>query len=379
MPSILFVTTIDATQGFLLPFAAHLRALGWRVDALANGSSTNDQLRESFDQCFEADWTRNPLSRGTLTSPGRVREIVHDGRYDIVWVHTPVAAFMTRFALRNCKRNPSIVYTAHGFHFHSKGREPANTIYRALEHEAARWCDYLVTINAEDYRAACEFGTIAPHRIRLIHGIGVDTNVYDHDALAEAVVSGIRDDLGVASQAIMVTLVGEFTPNKRHRLALEALLLVADTRVMLILVGSGPLEESIRVLAAEMGLGERVRMTGYRHDVAELLAASDMLLVCSRREGLIRSGLEAMSLGIPIVCTPTRGAADLVADDKYGWVSPSDDPVDIARTIDAAAALPAERGHRGMLARRRAQEEYSLERIVHAYECLFSEALKERT
>ena len=106
MPSALFVTTVPITlEAFLLPFADHFRAQGWRVDALANGAASDPRLAGRFDERFDVAWSRDPLSPSNfLGAAGTVRGIVEAGGYDIVHVHTPVAAFVTRYALRRAAR-----------------------------------------------------------------------------------------------------------------------------------------------------------------------------------------------------------------------------------------------------------------------------------
>jgi hypothetical protein len=101
-PSALFVTTVPITlEAFLIPFAEHFRAQGWRVDALANGATGNPHIADVFDNRYDVAWSRNPLApRNLLGTSAEVRRIVAEGGYDIVHVHTPVAAFVTRFALR---------------------------------------------------------------------------------------------------------------------------------------------------------------------------------------------------------------------------------------------------------------------------------------
>ncbi|MRR11396.1 glycosyltransferase family 1 protein, partial [bacterium] len=375
MASALFIATVDITlEAFLLPFAEHLRAQGWRVDAFARGATANPRLRGSFDALHEASWNRSPLSFGSLISARRVQRVVQDGDYDLLWVHTPVAAMMTRFALRkHVPGHPVVVYTAHGFHFYEGGRPRANAVYHTIERKAAKWTDFLVTINREDSRAADSFGTIQPDRVRYIPGIGVDVDAYRSTSLAEA--QRVRREFDVPLDAVLITMVAEFTENKRHSLALDALSRVRDERVVLALVGSGPLEEQIRAAVASRCLASRVRVAGYRRDVPAVLAASDALLLCSEREGLNRSVLEAMAAGIPVIGTATRGIADAVSEAE-GWIVPKDDETALAAAIDTAAADPAERDRRGAAAHERAVREFALEKILEAYDEVFAEAVE---
>ncbi len=174
MPALLMVTTIPATlRAFLLPFADHFRALGWRVEAAAAGIEDVPALREHFDACHALPLSRNPLSGDLLRAPAAIRRLVAAGAYDIVHVHTPIAAFLVRFALRG--RPVKVVYTAHGFHFHPHGQAAKNAVFRGLEAMAAHWCDAIITINRTDYEAACRFG--GP-RVLYVPGIGIDLEAW---------------------------------------------------------------------------------------------------------------------------------------------------------------------------------------------------------
>src|SRR5262245_32324051 len=106
MPKLLIASTVPVTlRAFLLPYAEYFRTRGYRVDALANGVSAFEDCVAGFDQVHEINWSRNPLHPSHFFSvPARIRELVERERYDLVHVHTPVAAFVTRYALRHLRR-----------------------------------------------------------------------------------------------------------------------------------------------------------------------------------------------------------------------------------------------------------------------------------
>jgi glycosyltransferase involved in cell wall biosynthesis len=381
-PSALFVTTVPITlEMFLAPFAEHFRAEGWLVDALANGASENGRIADCFDNRYDIAWSRSPLDpRNLFGSAAAVRRIVAEGRYDLVHVHTPIAAFVTRWALRSMRKRaggPVVVYTAHGFHFYAGQKRLVHMLYRTLERAAAHWTDFLVTINAEDETAARAFSGIPSDRVRRIPGIGVDTARFASDAVPAEEVAAVREGLGYPDDAFVLLMVAEFAPVKRHFHLLQAFAHVADKRVVLVLAGDGPLEGAVRLRAHELGLAERVHFAGYRRDIPALLAAADALVICSEREGLNRSVLEAMAAGRPVIGTATRGIADAI-DEDAGWVVGKNDVAELAAAIDAAAADPAEVARRGDVARKRAEREFALPRIIDAYEELYREALASR-
>ena len=375
--SALFVTTIPATlEAFLMPFSAHFRAVGWRIDALANEATQRNRLLQAFDTLYDITWSRNPLALGDhFDTWSRVRRIVVEGGYDIVHAHTPIAAFVTRFALRSMAPSdrPAIIYTAHGFHFYRGQGRLGHAAFRALEQTAAPWTDYLVTINREDYEAALAFRGIDPERVRYIPGIGVDVDAYSESVVDAADPPRVREELRIAPDAFMLTMVAEFSPVKRHSHILAALAKVRRDDVVLVLAGAGPLEDETRDLAENLGVTDRIRWAGYRNDIPAVLAASDALTLVSAREGLPRSVLEAMAMGRPIIGTETRGIADAVGDDS-GWIVPKNDVEALARAVDHAAASPDECRTRGAAARRRAEEHFALSTVLGMYEALYAEA-----
>jgi len=376
--SALFVTTISLTlEAFLLPLAENLRSAGWRVDALACGATTNEHLATGFDRRFDVKWSRNPLAPSNLLgAASRVRDVVAEGSYDVVHVHTPVAAFLARYALRRRRLagRPVVIYTAHGFHFYEGGRRLSNALFGAAERLAAGWTDYLVTVNAEDFDAASRMRRIDPRNVRFIPGIGVDTDRFSPTTVTPPEASALRAKIGVSADAFMLVMVAELAPVKRHVHVLEALHSARDPRVHLVLVGEGPLEGTLREKAEALGLGDVVHFVGYRRDVASILAASDAVILASEREGLARSVLEGMASGKPIVGTRTRGIADAVGEDG-GWIVDKHDVAALGRAIAHAASHPDEVAARGAAARKRAVRDYALPRIIDAYAELYREAL----
>ncbi len=378
-PSALFVTTVPVTlEVFLAPFAAHFRSMGWRVDALANGAQATGGLAGSFDALHDIAWSRNPLSPGNLVgAAGRVREIVERNRYDIVHVHTPVAAFVARYALRAHTGRPVVIYTAHGFHFYG-GQDPVrHAAFRTLERTAAHWTDYLVTINAEDFDAARSFAGIPADRVRHIPGIGVDMTLYADGVVSAEAVRAARDELSIGPDAFVLTMIAEMASVKRHDLILRALARVADERVMLLLVGTGPLEPRLRALAASLGIADRVRWAGYRRDIPVVLAASNAVALVSEREGLPRSLLEGMAAGRPLIGAAARGIRDLITPET-GWLASRADAQSLAAVIEDAASRPDEAANHGYAARERARNEFGLPHVIERYEELYAEALTSR-
>lgn len=316
MPKLLIIATVPTMiRAFLLPFSRHYRELGWQVDAAANQISGLTEIHGEFDACYDLPLTRNPTDlKMMMQAPTIIRRVVEQGQYDIVHVHSPIAAFLVRFALKDIKNKPKVVYTAHGFHFHKHGKPLTNFIFKMLERIAAPWCDVLVTINQEDYQAAIKnkFNT----RVEYMQGIGVDTDLYNRQSITQEQIHVVRASLNLKPTDVLFLMIAEFIPRKRHIDVLLALKQL-DKKIHIIFAGIGVLQSEIQALAKKIDLDERVHFLGFRRDIPVLIMASRAVILPSLHEGLPRALLESMSLGIPIIGSNIRGVVEL-ADDGCG-------------------------------------------------------------
>ena len=141
----------------------------------------------------------------------------------------------------------------------------------------------------------------------------------------------IRRELGIPLDAKVVLSVGEVNKNKNHKVGIEALAKLNDPDVYYVICGRGPLMDAHKELAKELGVGDRVVLTGYRTDVADFYKMADVFLFPSFREGLPVAVMEAMASGLPVVATKIRGSSDLV---QQGALFDPTDVDGIAKAIE---------------------------------------------
>lgn len=327
MPKLLIATTVYRTlRAFILPYAKHFRALGWQVDGLAQGATTCPECCAAFDRTWEIRWARNPLAHHNYAVISQVQKLVAQEQYDIVHVHTPVAAFVLRYALRNYRHaHPTkVVYTAHGFHFYQGGHPVKNALFLRLEKLAGRWTDRLVVINQEDYRAARQYQIVAPEKCLYMPGIGLDISAYAPEKVSAAEVNTIRTELGLAPNDHLLLMIAAFNPGKRHDDAIRALAHLQRPEIHLAFAGIGSRQERMRALAKEVGVDANVHFLGYRRDIPALLKCATATLLLSDREGLPRSSMESLAMGVPVIGTDIRGLRDLLVDGGGLLVKPGD-------------------------------------------------------
>lgn len=375
-PRLLIITTMAVTlRAFLLPYAKHFRKFGWRVDGMASGINNCAECVNTFNNSYEMEWNRNPFNLPRLAeSVKKVRRVVMNGNYDIVHVHTPVASFVSRLALRHhCKSSSKVIYTAHGFHFHPRGNFLKNQIFLFLERLAGRWTDALVVINNADATEAKRRKIVDPRRLFYMPGIGIDIDSFDPKAISRNEVESVRNELKIGENQVLFLMVAEFTPNKRQRDALGALGTLSRPNVCLAFAGEGKCLTDARQFAKKLCVERQTRFLGQRRDIPMLMRASRALILCSAREGLPRSVMEALSLEVPVIGTRIRGTADLV-DSFCGKLIEVGDITELANAMAWFSDHPIEASTMGRQGRARMQE-YQLKKVIELHEQLYATLL----
>lgn len=213
------------------------------------------------------------------------------------------------------------------------------------------------------YRA--EKGRVIPN--------GFDTACF---APSDEARRGVRAELGLEEDDILVGMVGRFHPAKDHETFLRAAALVnqsaPDARFVLCGRGVEQGNAELARLVARLGLGARTHMLGERHDMQRLSAAFDLVVSSSFEEGFPNVVGEAMSCGVPCVVTDVSDLPWVVGD--TGLVVPPKDPEALARAVRRMLEMsPDGRRRLGEAARRRVVEKFQLKKIKERYEDLYAE------
>ncbi len=381
VPRLLVLTTVARTiRTFLTPYGDSLREAGWRVEAAAQGATSDPAILAAFDAVHELPMSRSVRNLGAIArSWGEVSALLGDG-YDIVHVHTPIAGFITRAAIHRIprERRPAAVYTAHGFHFHRGGRRMTNGVFLTLERVAGRWTDRLVVINDDDEAAARRYRIVPPSRLVRMPGIGIDTRAYARDAVHPGAMLQASEALGIPPGAPMFVVVAELSANKRPLDIALALARMHDRTSHLVYLGEdGSETDSLRELVAAQNLSDRIHLAGMVGDVRPYVAQATALVLASKREGLPRSIMEALALEVPVITSASRGSPDLVGTDA-GIVVPIGDTSALAAAMDRIVADPAAAKAMGRAGRRRMVERYEYRHVVRRHITMYEGLLASR-
>jgi len=205
--------------------------------------------------------------------------------------------------------------------------------------------------------------------------LGLIYNGIDVARFAAADRDQQRARLDLPADALVLSIVATLLPYKSHALLLEALALAktelpATWRLLLAGRDEG-IGAALHAQAEALGIASHLRWLGESRDVAGLLRASDIALLCSAQEGFPNALLEAMAAGLPTIATAVGGVPEIVEDQITGRLVPPGDPRALAEAIVALAEDPAARQRMGAAGRARARARFSLEACVARYERLY--------
>lgn len=301
---------------------------GNRVDIACNiEQSLNPEIEKIVENIHILDFKRSPLRFENLMVYNQIKKIILEFGYDIVHVHTPVAAAIVRMACMNL--NVKVFYTAHGFHFYDGAPIKNWVVFYPVEKFLSRFTDLLITINQEDYnRAIKSFNT---EHIKYIPGVGLKI---DDISRVEVNRREKRKEIQVPENAFLITSVGELNENKNHEVIIKALAKLNNLNIYYIICGEGPLKDYLNRLIKKLKLDKNVNLIGYRTDVIEILKVSDLFAFPSKREGLGMSALEAMAVGLPIITSNIHGMKDYSKNGVTGFTYNPNDVLGFAKGIN---------------------------------------------
>ena len=350
---VLFAATVVKTHmmQFHIPYLKMFQEMGWETAVTARNDYEDpaDCRIPYCDTYFDIPFERLPWKPGNLKAYRMLKQIIDAGEYDLIHCHTPVGAMLARLAALGArKRGTKVIYTAHGFHFF-KGAPLVNwLLYYPVEWVLAHVTDVLVTINKEDYQLAQKH--MHAKRIEYVPGVGIDTgrfNTVPGDRLAK------RREIGCGETDFLILTVAEMTKNKNHSTILKALALLKEkpefANMKYLICGRGEQKDALEAEAEQLGILNHVLFLGYRSDVSELYHCSDLFAFMPFREGLSVALMEAMSCGLPTVCSRIRGNTDLISHGEEGLFA-ENDPQAVADAILELYRDPALRTRLGTAA-----------------------------
>ena len=333
MKKVLYVTTVSRTiNAFLIPHINMLLDNGYEVHcACSIDKPVDKELQRRGVKIFEVPFSRNPLGIRNIKAFIKLEELQRINDYDIVHVHTPIAAIYGRLLKLNF---PSlrIIYTAHGYHFLKGGSKLGWIIYYPIEKIMAKFTDVTININKEDYEITKE--KLKHKKCYLLNGVGLDLDKYKK--LSSKEIQEKRKEFGIKDKDFVVLMIAEINKNKNHIQLINAMDILKDKypNIKVLCIGDGTLKESLEKQIILRNLQNNIFMLGYRLDVNKLINISDIGILLSHREGLPRNIMEFMACGRKVIATDIRGCRDIVCNYNVGTLVKVGDYEETARAIE---------------------------------------------
>ncbi len=312
----------------------------------------------------------NPLQ--DLRAIFRLWRLMRQGRYTIVHTHSSKAGVLGRWAAK-LAGVPVIVHTVHGWGHHERQRPLVRAYYIWLEKLTLPITDRLITVTSRDIAKGVKDGIGQPADYVTIRS-GIEMDRFGHPLVTRA---ASRQAWGIPPEAPVVGTVTRLSPQKAPLdfVRAAALILHEVPECWFVMVGDGPLRGEVEKLAADLGLAERLVLTGLRRDVPELMAMFDLFALSSLWEGLPRVLPQAMATGLPLVATTSDGNAEAIEPGVNGLLTPPGDPAALAQAVISLLQEPIRAKQMGQAGRLRAPE-FDVQRMVAQIDALYRELLQ---
>lgn len=360
---------VDFTlQHLLLPLVDGMREQGWSVTAVCADGQYFRELRSRGYDLHEISITRSLFKVSShLRAISSIYKLCRSEKFDVLHVHTPIAAVLGRIAGR-LAGVPIIVYTAHGFYFHEEMPPWKYRLFVLVERWCGRLHNYLLTQSSEDAQTAVIERIAEPSNLTAI-GNGVQIERFTPpDAAYKAQV---RAGLGLPTDAFVIGVVARMVKEKGIVEFLKAAIQISSQypQTYFVLVGDRLASDHNASVEAELSsaqlvLGSRLQALGYRSNVKEVLCAMDLFCLPSYREGLPRSIIEAMAVGLPVVATNIRGTREEVIHGETGLLVPTKDADALVQAFTQLITDPENCRRMGQMGRKRVVEIYDESRVV---------------
>ncbi|MDQ7849471.1 MAG: glycosyltransferase family 4 protein [Armatimonadota bacterium] len=306
------------------------------------------------------DLGRFPSPWGDTRALVQLVRILRQGRFNLLHANSTKAGLMVRAAAALVARDTPVVFTAHGWAFTEGRPDPIRKVLAYLERWAAARTSAIICVSEYDRALAARLAVADLSRMRVIYN-GVDPSSFDR-----------LPRKSPHNGRLLIVMVGRLRAPKDPFTLVEAVRLVPGAE--LVIVGGGPMRRRVEALARRKGLGERVRVLGFREDVTRLLADADVFALPTYWEGMPLAVIEAMMAGLPVIASRVGGIPEAVQDGVTGLLVPPRRADLLAQALETLRD-PELRSRMGEEARRVARERFTVSRMTQETLAVYEELL----
>lgn len=304
-------------------------------------------------------------------------KLLYRQQYDVVHAHlffSTLYVGLSKFLFPGTYR----VTTFHNLVYDSY---PVTTRWKRIRWHIDRLCNtYLINAHIAVSEAVKQHYA---HNLRLTDIQVINNCVRLPDTIDHAAARcQLVQQLGIQPDKFIVLMPGRLIPEKGHRYALEALYLLKreHTIVVLVIIGSGPLKQTIQADIDATGLNEHVIMCDAlpQAELYRLMAGADSVLMASTHEGWGLIAAEANGLGRPLVATDVGGLSEVVLNGLSGMVVPAMDPRALAAALKQLMGAPDLRLRLGNYGRQYIRSNFSVDIIARKWVAYYQATLPDK-
>jgi len=358
-----FLSHLDLNlYAFRLPVMLELKRLGHRPIAIAPDGKYLQMIRDAGIETISYEISRKSLN--PLKELGAIRNIydaIKPLSLDILHTFTAKPNIYGTIAgkLAGVPKIINLVEGLGSFYLEDDMKSVVvRSVIEALYKRVFRLSSAVMFVNSDDPEYMISRGIISAEKVFKIDGVGIDTNEWRSATQKNDVDESVR-----------VIMVGRAIRHKGVVEYYDTAKIVCEQLPNVKFVYVGGVDEGNHSSMDEdfMYSSPYVEYLGERSDVRELIDSADIFVLPSYREGLPRTVLEAMSLGLPVVATDVSGCRDSVVEGETGYLVP---PKDAESLSDAIIKLAKDRGLReklGQNGRKLAEQRFDVKNIVQAH------------
>ena len=287
--------------------------------------------------------------------------------FTIIHTHSSKAGLLARLAAV-LNKTPIVIHTIHGFAFNDFMNIFKKNFFIYLEKLLAKWTDVLITVSNLNKKKIIDLNIAQENKIKNIYS-GIDLSLFTNKKNDD-----FRKELNLQNNHLLLGSVGRLSDQKDPITMIEAFGIISKPfpNAHLALVGDGELKGKILEKIDQLKLDGKVHLTGNKNNPWSVYHSMDLFIMSSIYEGLGRSITEALSCGVPVVCTDVEGVPEIVRDNITGILVPPKDSNKLAdgitRTLNEmeTAKKMAEEG------RRFVKDNFDVNKMVNDIDSLYN-------
>lgn len=305
----------------------------------------------------------------------KILRILIKERPQVVHTHSSKAGILGRWAAYFAGV-PIIVHTIHGFGFNEFQKSFIKTLLIWAEKITARITDKLIIVTREDKLKGLKYKIGTEEKYILIRA-GIDTNLHKNLQISK---EKKKEELGILSEQKVITTIGSFKPQKNLKDFIKTARNVSESlrNCVFLIVGDGEQRKDLEFQIFASGLKDKVKLLGWRNDIPELLAVTDVFALTSLWEGLPRTIIEAMCLKLPVVAYAVDGAKELVKDGETGYLIKPFDTQKMAERIIELLKQENTAKSFGQRAYENITQEFDIKYMLRQQEDLYAKLIKDK-